>query len=163
MCIRDSYTGGVFEMFDRSPENPRAMFGGGRYDNLVGLFGKHQLSGVGFGWGDVTMRNFLETHDLLKPPSSNLQVFVTLPEKTWTDSCEQTAHALRNKGLSVATPLSIGSFSQQLKLAHKLGAQHVLLFGEDEDKQGKYGLKTLATGQQQTLTLEEVVQVVRSG
>ena len=47
----DYYTGTVFEMYDTSPDNRRAMFGGGRYDNLMGIFGKESLSGVGFGMG----------------------------------------------------------------------------------------------------------------
>ncbi|MEK7148081.1 MAG: ATP phosphoribosyltransferase regulatory subunit [Patescibacteria group bacterium] len=62
------YTGMVFEIFDTNKENPRAICGGGRYDGLIeSLFGGEQ-SGVlpilGFGWGDITMRDFLETHKL---------------------------------------------------------------------------------------------------
>ncbi|MBO7341996.1 MAG: ATP phosphoribosyltransferase regulatory subunit, partial [Clostridia bacterium] len=62
----DYYTGTVFEVFDLAPENNRAMFGGGRYDNLVGLFVKNaKISGVGYGMGDVTLENFLVTHGLV--------------------------------------------------------------------------------------------------
>ena len=61
----DYYTGMVFEVFDTNSENPRALFGGGRYDNLLEMFGVEPLPTVGFGMGDVTMRDFLETHDLL--------------------------------------------------------------------------------------------------
>lgn len=57
------YTGIVFEAFDKNPENPRALFGGGRYDNLMELFGKHAPA-IGFGWGDVTMDEFLTGHNL---------------------------------------------------------------------------------------------------
>ncbi len=58
------YTGMVFEVFDTNPENKRALFGGGRYDNLLEMFGVEPLPTVGFGMGDVTIRDFLETHDL---------------------------------------------------------------------------------------------------
>ena len=62
----DYYTGTVFEVFDNAPENNRAMFGGGRYDNLVDLFVKNaRISGVGYGMGDVTLENFLTTHKLI--------------------------------------------------------------------------------------------------
>jgi histidyl-tRNA synthetase len=61
----DYYTGIVFEVFDANPENHRSLFGGGRYDNLLELFGVEPLPTVGFGMGDVTMRDFLITHKLL--------------------------------------------------------------------------------------------------
>lgn len=60
----DYYTGMVFEVFDTSPENNRSLFGGGRYDNLLELFGVDPVPTVGFGMGDVTIRDFLETHNL---------------------------------------------------------------------------------------------------
>ncbi len=59
------YTGTVFEIFDKDPENPRALAGGGRYDNLLELFDVEAVPAVGFGMGDITMRDFLETHKLL--------------------------------------------------------------------------------------------------
>ncbi len=58
------YTGVVFEFFDMDQENPRALLGGGRYDNLLELFDAESVPAVGFGWGDITMRDFLETHGL---------------------------------------------------------------------------------------------------
>lgn len=58
------YTGIVFEFFDTDPENNRSICGGGRYDNLLEMFGVEPLPTVGFGMGDITMRDFLETHNL---------------------------------------------------------------------------------------------------
>ncbi len=63
----DYYTGIVFEIFDTRDDNNRSMMGGGRYDGLVGLFGVEPVPTVGFGFGDVTLQNFLEGHDLLSP------------------------------------------------------------------------------------------------
>jgi histidyl-tRNA synthetase len=60
----DYYTGMVFEVFDTNPENKRSLFGGGRYDNLLEMFGVEPVPTVGFGMGDVTIRDFLETHKL---------------------------------------------------------------------------------------------------
>ena len=60
----DYYTGMVFEVFDTNPENKRALFGGGRYDNLLEIFGVEPVPTVGFGMGDVTIRDFLVTHNL---------------------------------------------------------------------------------------------------
>ena len=58
------YTGMVFEVFDTNKENNRSIAGGGRYDNLLELFGVEPIPAVGFAVGDVTMNDFLETHKL---------------------------------------------------------------------------------------------------
>ena len=60
----DYYTGMVFEVFDTNPENRRSLFGGGRYDNLLEMFGVDPVPTVGFGMGDVTIKDFLVTHHL---------------------------------------------------------------------------------------------------
>lgn len=58
------YTGMVFEIFDTNKENTRAIAGGGRYDNLLEMFEVNPIPAVGFGMGDITLRDFLETHRL---------------------------------------------------------------------------------------------------
>lgn len=74
----DYYTGCIFEVFDTNPENRRSLYGGGRYDNLIGLFSKEQLSGIGFGLGDVTLKNFLEGHNLIPNLSREKPFFFQL-------------------------------------------------------------------------------------
>lgn len=58
------YTGMVFEIFDTDKENTRSLAGGGRYDDLLELFDVESIPAVGFGMGDITIRDFLETHKL---------------------------------------------------------------------------------------------------
>ena len=152
----DYYTGTVFEMYDTSPENNRAMFGGGRYDNLVGLFGNHKLSGVGFGMGDVTLRNFLETHQLLPKFNPFVDVFVTLPKVELRKQSETIARELRAKGLHVVTPLGADGFGVQLKQASKQGASYVVLLGDAELAVGNVLVKNLAAGTQTTHPIGQV-------
>jgi histidyl-tRNA synthetase len=154
----DYYTGTVFEMYDTSPANRRAMFGGGRYDNLVGLFGNHKLSGVGLGFGDVTLRNFLETHALLPNPTTGIDAFVTLPKMELRGPAEKVSALLREKGFRVSTPLSADGFGAQLKLATKHGAKYAVLLGESELSQGQVVVKNLETGEQVTCALTQVDQ-----
>ncbi|MBC7692663.1 MAG: histidine--tRNA ligase [Methylotenera sp.] len=154
----DYYTGTVFEMYDTSGENNRAMFGGGRYDNLIGMFGKDKLSGVGLGFGDVTLRDFLETHKLLPEMKSAMDVFVTLPTKELRGISEKIVRSLREAGLRVATPLDAGGFGVQLKQAAKHLARHVVLLGDAELADGKVVVKELATGQQRTVAIEDVAK-----
>lgn len=158
----DYYTGTVFEMYDTSPENRRAIFGGGRYDNLIGLFGNQKLSGVGIGWGDVTMRNFLETHKLLPTFGAVVDVFVSLPSLELRSRCEEVARALREAGLRVITPLEPGGFGAQLKLASKQGARFAVLFGEAELARGEGLIKDLASGEQHAAPIAQVAQEIRA-
>jgi histidyl-tRNA synthetase len=58
------YTGMIFEIFDTNTENSRSIAGGGRYDNLLEIFEVEPIPAVGFGMGDTTLRDFLETHNL---------------------------------------------------------------------------------------------------
>ncbi len=152
----DYYTGTVFEMYDHSPENRRAMFGGGRYDNLLALFGNFKLSGVGFGMGDVTLRNFLETHQLLPSFGTGIDVFVSLPRQELRSKAEETARGLRAQNLRVMTPLSAEGFGAQLKLATKHGARFAVLFGDSELSEGKALVKDLSSGSQTSVPFEAI-------
>jgi histidyl-tRNA synthetase len=151
----------VFEIYDQSPDNRRAMFGGGRYDNLVGMFGKESLSGVGFGMGDVSLQNFLETHQLIPAFESEVDVMVTLPDEIYAAAAAQLVNALRSSGLNVVTPLAVGNFGAQLKQATKLDARIAVLFGEEEWKLGKVLIKNLTNGQQDTVMVSDVVAWVK--
>lgn len=157
----DYYTGTVFEMYDTSPENRRAMFGGGRYDNLVGMFSKESLSGVGFGWGDVTMRDFLETHKLVPAFEFPVDAFVTMPTLALRPTTETIAAQLREQGLKVVTPLGEGGFGAQLKAATKHEARVAVLLGDDELKAGKVAVKDLKTGAQEVVEISKCADVVR--
>jgi histidyl-tRNA synthetase len=152
----DYYTGTVFEMYDSSPENRRAMFGGGRYDNLVGLFGNHKLSGVGFGMGDVTLWNFLETHKLLEPVGSSADVYVSLPKEEVRALALELGRECRLLGLRTVSPLSIDGFGAQLKQASKLGARYAVLFGDKELAAGQVIVKDLGKGEQTAVAKGEV-------
>ena len=157
----DYYTGTVFEIYDTSPENNRAMFGGGRYDNLMGIFGKEALSGVGFGMGDVSLQNFLETHQLVPKFESEIDVMMTLSKEEYRSAAEALARALRGSDIRVITPLGVGSFGQQLKMATRQDAKIAVLFGDDEMKRGEVLLKILATGEQVTVSQKDVVSTVK--
>lgn len=152
----DYYTGTVFEVYDTSPENRRAMFGGGRYDNLVGLFGNHKLSGVGFGMGDVTLQNFIETHGLAPKLASGIDVFVTLPKLELKALSDELASSIRKAGLRTVSALSVEGFGAQLKAAAKANARFVVLLGDQEIAEKKAAVKKLETGEQKTFTFQEL-------
>lgn len=159
----DYYTSTVFEVYDVSPENRRAMFGGGRYDNLVGMFGNHKLSGVGFGMGDVTLQHFLETHGLVPRLESQIDALVTLPKLELRAQTDQIAASLREAGLKVITPLSADGFGTQLKLAAKHRARFAILLGDDELARGEVAVKDLIKGAQATVKITDLPSYLQSG
>ena len=101
----DYYTDIVFEVFDTDPDNNRSLFGGGRYDGLVGVFGVEPVPTVGFGMGDVTLQNFLESHKLLPNLPPEVDAYVVLVGDVYEDAQKMIAD-LREMGVSVAVDLS---------------------------------------------------------
>ncbi|MBQ9131747.1 MAG: histidine--tRNA ligase [Clostridia bacterium] len=159
----DYYTGTVFEVFDNAPENNRAMFGGGRYDNLVGLFVKNaKISGVGYGMGDVTLENFLVTHKLI-PESfgSGVKVLVTRFDDVPYESYLKLADELRAAGIVSSVYLGTKKFGKQIDFAVKEGYSHVMVMGGSEVEKGVVRLKNLATREETELTLDDAIAALR--
>jgi histidyl-tRNA synthetase len=159
----DYYTGTVFELYDISPENRRAMFGGGRYDNLLSLFGNYHLPGVGFGMGDVTLKNFLETHALMPQFGTNADVYVTLPKPESFGKAGSIASLLRAENLKVISAIEAGGFGVQLKQASKLGARFAVILGDDELSRNAVVLKDLNRGEQREVLISDLAQQIKKG
>jgi histidyl-tRNA synthetase len=147
----DYYTGIVFEIYDTNPENRRALFGGGRYDDLTSLFGGDRVPAVGFGMGDVTMRDFLETHNLLPKMDASADYYICVMTENEAVFAEKTASDLRTKGLRVAVDFTYKKIGDQIKSADKRGIQNVIVIGAEEAKSGKLKVKNLASGTESDL------------
>jgi histidyl-tRNA synthetase len=155
----DYYTGIVFELADTDPENNRSMMGGGRYDGLVGLFGVEPIPTVGFGWGDVTLANFLESHDLLRVPKPETEVYAIIIGNVY-DKAQKVISNLRSEGVNVAVDSTNRKLQAQIKNATKKGIQYALFIGEKELEEGQYNLKDLSTGNEQTHGIERIITQV---
>ncbi|MDR3558568.1 MAG: histidine--tRNA ligase [Candidatus Pacebacteria bacterium] len=158
----DYYTGMVFEIYDTSPENRRALFGGGRYDDLTSLFalsadrqGGDKIPAVGFGMGDVGMRNFLETHGLLPKAKGSADYYICVMSEAEAAFAEKIARQLRNDpqngGSRVAVDFTYKKIGDQIKGADKRGIPNVIVIGAEEVKNGKAKVKNLETGQETDL------------
>ena len=154
----DYYTGTVFEVLDTAPENNRAMFGGGRYDNLVGLFVKNAtVSGVGFGFGDVTLENFLVTHNLIPDIyTEGKKVLVTKFDDV--PYAEYTAIVAKLREAGVQSSIYIGSkkFGKQIDYAVKGNYSHVVIMGGSELEAGVIKVKNLATREETPVSADEL-------
>lgn len=152
----DYYTDIVFEVEDTDPENNRAMFGGGRYDGLVGMFGVEPVATVGFGMGDVTLENFLRSHQLLPELGPKTDLYVALIGGNIYAQAQKALTELREAGLRVAVDTSGRKLDKQLKSAEKQGVETVMFIGETELKDRVFEVKNLRTGQKATHSLERI-------
>ena len=157
----DYYTDVVFEVFDKHPENNRSMFGGGRYDGLVGLFGVDPVPTVGFGMGDVTLQEFLRGHGLLPSFKSETDAYVVLIGDV-ANEAQSVISQLRAAGLNVAVDLSGRGADKQIKTALKKGINYVVFIGEQELTSGELNVKNLATGDEQRQTVDQIVSTIKN-
>lgn len=159
----DYYTGIVFEVFDLNPQNPRAISGGGAYRDLLKIFGDKPLPGVGFGMGDVTLTDFLTTHNLL-PDFSRAQndLFLSYQSEACKDSALKLANELRTKGLKVICGLEPVKIKKVFPTAEKRGASFAALFGEDELQNNTVQIKNLESKEQSNIDLTDIDKIVKT-
>jgi histidyl-tRNA synthetase len=152
----DYYTGFVFEVFDTDPENSRSVFGGGRYDELMDIFGTKKIPTVGFGAGDVTARDFLEKHNLLPIYRPRTTIYVCTVGEEFRNHALDLAEKIRSMGVNTAVDLSDKKLGDQLKTANKHKIPFVICIGEDEVKTGEYTLKNMDSREEKKVRLEEI-------
>ncbi|MBN8656371.1 MAG: histidine--tRNA ligase [Anaerolineae bacterium] len=155
------YTGTVFEAFDVTGALKRAIFGGGRYDNLLADVGGQPLSGVGFAMGDVVIGIILQEAGLLPEyQPSPAQVLVTVfDEKLWMPSFALAAE-LRGAGLNVMVSPEPTKLPKQFKFADKMKMKIALVLGPDEVEKGLVVIKNLVSGEQVQVKKEALVESV---
>jgi histidyl-tRNA synthetase len=151
----DYYTGIVFEIFDIDPKNRRSVFGGGRYDDLLSLFGNDKVTAVGFGAGDVVARDLMETHGTLEKITekrSPAEISIALMDGKTGEETDGTheyafklAKVLRDTGVRVSVDLSNKKTGDKIACADKQHIPFVIVLGLEEVKSDQIVLKNLAT------------------
>ena len=157
----DYYTGTVFEFFDTSPENNRALFGGGRYDGLVGLFGVEPVATVGVGLGATTMQQFLEVHDLLPKLASHTDVYVVVVDESTRKDADKLVRKLRSEGVRAEIDITGRKIDKQIKTAIKKQIPFAVFVGGDEVESGAYSVKNLVESTEQKVDVTRMITVVK--
>jgi histidyl-tRNA synthetase len=157
----DYYTETVFEVFDTNEENNRSLFGGGRYDDLLDIFGGRKIPAFGFGMGDVTARDFMESHNLIPEYKPKTDLYICHLKEEYLVNINQIAETLRTEGINVATDLTNKKVGDQIKTADRQKIPYIICVGEDEIKNDIYTLKELKTGIETKTKLEDIVKVIK--
>jgi histidyl-tRNA synthetase len=154
----DYYTGMVFEVFDTAQGNRRAMMGGGRYDNLLSMFGGDSIPAVGFAMGDVTARDFLEAHNIMPTYVPATELMLAVIDQSAMGHALRLAQDLRREDVTVAVNFSGKRVGDQFRQADKMKIPHVIAIGEQERDSGRYTIKNLSTGAETTLAADRIAE-----
>ena len=155
------YTGAIFEV--KALDTPMgSITGGGRYDNLTGIFGMPGLSGVGISFGADRIYDVLNALDLYpkEAVSATRLLFINFGEKE-TAYCLPIAAQARKAGIRTEVYPDKAKMKKQMSYANAKGIAFVALAGENEIAQQKITLKNMTTGEQQLVSVDELIERVK--
>ena len=135
------------------------MFGGGRYDGLVSLFGAEPVPTVGFAPGGTTMEVFLRSHELLPELSSTTDIYMIVLGEA-ERGAQKLARELREEGINVAVDITGRKLDRQIKAAVKMKVPYLLFVGEKEIADEIYRLKDVKHEREHELSFERIVTTV---
>ena len=156
------YTGCIFEVKALDVEIG-SITGGGRYDNLTGIFGLPGLSGVGISFGAdriYDVLNQLELYPATTAASVDL-LFINFGEAE-AAHCLKLARATREAGIATEVFPDAAKMKKQMNYANARQIPFVALVGESEMEQNLIALKNMATGEQQQVSLEQLIQLIQA-
>ena len=155
------YTGAIFEVKALDTQIG-SISGGGRYDNLTGIFGMPGLSGVGISFGVDRIYDVLNALNLY--PKNSLQtsqvLFVNFG-KDETAYCMPILSQLRKKGISAELFPDDAKMKKQMNYANEKGIPYVVMAGSGEIQKGKIKLKDMATGKQRMLKADQLIDILK--
>lgn len=153
----DYYTGLVFEVFDKHPENKRAICGGGSYDKLLTIFGEDPLPATGFGLGDVTLKDFLETHGLLPDLEKDLfTLFASTQVEDPSGNIQTLISKLREENFSIVESFAPIKMRKAFQMADKNRCEFLLIAGDQELEANEVAIKDLKKKEQKQFKIDDI-------
>lgn len=157
----DYYRRTTFEIVHGALGAQNSVMGGGRYDGLAEALGSRvPAPGIGFSIGED--RLVLTLEETKGEPQAAPDLLIAAMGDRALNEAGLLARDLRRRGVSVEVPAE-GKLKRLMELANKLAARYTLILGEDEISAGKYTLKEMASGKQESLTREELVERLGRG
>lgn len=151
----DYYTGPVFETI-LTDDNIGSVSGGGRYDGLIGMFGKKQVPAVGVSLGLERLITIMEERGMLSDTQGKADVWVTVFDADHQVQSLQIAQTLRSNGIRTLVSMKVNKLSKQFKAAHQAGVRWVIVCGPDDLAKNQCLVKDLQNGTQDSVPLVEI-------
>ena len=156
------YTGAIFEIGLKTDEYNFSVAGGGRYDGLIGMFGKQEIPAVGVSLGLERLIVVMDELGMFpdEATGSSVQALVTAWSEETTGVALKLASRLRDQGVSCIVYPKADKLGKQFKYADQIGVRFVLIQGEQELADGTVSVKNLKSGEQETVSVDDVVGMI---
>ncbi|HEY0659449.1 MAG TPA: histidine--tRNA ligase [Pyrinomonadaceae bacterium] len=156
------YTGAIFEI--NVPDLAGSLGGGGRYDGLIGMFGKEQIPACGFSLGLERILVVMNERGMFPPEleTNSADVLVTIWNEESIGESLNLANDLRKQGLRVLVYPEADKLGKQFKYASNINIPFVCVLGETELAENKVTLKNMQTGEQEIISRENIADVLKN-
>jgi len=148
------YTGMVMEV---SIKNGPSVAGGGRYDNLIGLYGSQEVPSVGFSFGVDRLYDYLEETLIVGP---NTDIFIALLSEEAASMAFQIASKIREMGFSVEIDLMGRNLRKNFEYVQKKGIEYLIVLGENELKEKKFKIKDLSSREEKEIPFDDLKEII---
>ena len=157
----DYYTGTVYETFLDNYREIGSVCSGGRYDNLAEHYTDKSLPGVGIAIGVTRLFDQLNDLKLIKTEKESISDVLVISTSDDVSECLPIANTFRKEGINTEVYMNDKKMKAKFKYADKLKIPYVAIIGEDELKENKVSLKNLVTGKQDTINIQEAVEILK--
>jgi len=155
----DYYTGLVCEfVFERDGKRLPSACGGGRYDNLIGMFSKKDIPATGMSLG---ISRLLDLFELNKTARTYAKAFVAYITEEDADFARKAANRIRNGGIYTDLNVMDRNISKQLEYASALGIKYVVIVGKKERQRGVVRLRNMVSGEEESISLTEAIEKMK--
>lgn len=157
----DYYTGTVYETFLDNYREIGSVCSGGRYDNLAENYTDKSLPGVGIAIGVTRLFDQLNDLKLIKTEKESISDVLVISTSDDVSECLPIANTFRKEGINTEVYMNDKKMKAKFKYADRLKIPYVAIIGEDELKENKVSLKNLVTGKQDTINMQEAVEILK--
>lgn len=157
----DYYTGTVYETTLDDYPSLGSICGGGRYENLAGYYTNQKLPGVGMSIGLTRLFYQLTEAKIIESKEKSLTKVLIIPMDGFMDNGVETANILRKENIYSQIYLEKTKIGKIFNYADKLNIPYVIVIGQEEVSNNKYSFRNMKTGEQNSISIEEVIECLR--
>lgn len=158
----DYYTGTVYETFLNDYKKLGSVCSGGRYDNLAEYYTDKKLPGVGISIGFTRLFYQLNEAGAIKTENETISEVLVVPMDEEIEDALNVATKLREAGINTDVYLEDAKMKKKMKYADKWNIPNVIIIGEEERKTKMYALKNMITGEQESLSVEDIIKKLKN-
>ncbi|MBS7643288.1 histidine--tRNA ligase [Candidatus Bathyarchaeota archaeon] len=159
----DYYTGPIYEINVQAKKNVGSVAGGGRYDNLIALYGGAPSPATGISIGIERIVEIMEDEGMFNQPKTLVKLFISTVDESLHKDALAIARRTREAGISTEVDLMGRRLTKQLEYADSKGIPYVLIIGPEEIQKGKFRLKVMETREEREISVDELIQMLSCG